>query len=339
MKEKIIFTTIFCFLVFNQNFAQETGKKVEPNGKATGIVFSNYHYDLTKNSEKKSQFEILRAYLGYLYNFSDKFHSKIVLDVSNDGKAFSAFLKAASLEWKINDRFFLEGGMIGTLAFDTQEKFYGQRYIMEAFMDKNKFYSSADLGIKATFKPIDIVELHAGVFNGEGYKKIQDDFGVHRTSFDVVIKPVKGLLFKAYYDIMPKRDTAITNEDLLHPQSVFSLFLCYEVLNSFRAGIEYDRQNNSDNKEGYALDGISVSTAYTLKKIELFARYDQVASNTLEGTTNPWNLTKDYSMILGGIQYAPQSGIKLALNYRHFLPRMSGTLPLDLIYLNLEFKF
>jgi hypothetical protein len=339
MKNRFLISVLIFYFSVQLTFAQENEKKFEPGGKATGTVFLNYHYDMTKNAEKKSQFELLRSYFGYLYNFSENFSSKIVFDVANDGKAFSAFLKNASLEWKKNNAFSLEGGMISTHAFDTQEKFYGYRYILETLQDKDKFYSSADLGVKATFKPVDKVEFHAGLYNGEGYKKIQDDFGCHKASFDVVLRPVKGLTFKTYYDLMPKRDTAIYNEDMLQTQNILNFFLGYEVTNLFRLGVEYDFQKNSANRNDYNLTGISAYGTWIMNKIELFARYDQLASNTINGATSQWNINKDYSMVLGGIQYAPVKGIKMAMNYRHYVQRKSESIPFNLIYLNAEYKF
>lgn len=205
MKNIIITVVIILYFPTHTILAQVEEKKFEPGGKATATVFLNYHYDMTKNVEKTSQFEFQRSYFGYVYNFSEKISSKIIFDAGNDGKAFSAFLKNASLEWKPDTKFVLEGGIISTNIFDTQEKFYGYRYIMESMQDKDKFYSSADLGFRATYKPVSILELRLGVFNGDGYKKIQDEYGVHKTSFDIVVRPVKGVTFKTYYDFMPKR--------------------------------------------------------------------------------------------------------------------------------------
>lgn len=339
MKKKCFLVIFLMISSFCMSFAQVGANKFEPSGKVFGTVFLNYHYDLSENATKKSQVEILRSYFGYQYAFSEKITSKVMFDIGNDGKAFSAFLKYASMEWKINKLFVIEGGMISTHIFDNQEKFYGYRYILEVLQDKDKFYSSADLGVKATFKPLDFVELHAGLYNGEGYKKIQDEFGVQKTSFDIVITPVKGLIFKTYYDFMPKRDTAILNSDLLQNQGILNFFLGYELVNVFRAGIEYDMMSNSGNIAGRELRGISAYGSAILKKFELFIRYDQLTSNKIEDELNPWNINKDHRMILGGIQFAPVKGIKTALNYRHYFPEKEGSAPLKLLYLNLEYKF
>ena len=348
MKKQFIITAIIVALIARESFSQDNSQKFEPSGKVTATVFANYHYDFTKGVQKKSQFELLRAYFGYNYQFSEKFSTKILFDagynqtIDNNGKvssSFTAFLKSASLLYKMNDKFSVEGGMIATHIFDLQEKFYGYRYILETLQDLNGYYSSADLGVKATFVPVKMLEIHAGIYNGEGYKNIQDNFGVQKATFDVVVKPVEGLYFKAFYDIMSKRDTAITDDKKLQTQSILNFFLGYEKPDKFRIGAEYDMLVNAKNIEDRKINGISVYGTYILNKFELFARFDQLASNTLTGETDPWNYAKDYSMVLGGVQYAPVKGVKMALNFRHFTPEKSSLEPMNLLYMNFEYKF
>jgi hypothetical protein len=335
------FCNIMCLtlLLSVQITAQVPEKKFEPGGTATATVFVNYHYDLNREVEKKSQIEITRAYLGYIYSFSENISAKIIYDMANDGKAFSAFLKNASLEWKIYPKFIVEGGMISTNLYDIQEKYYGYRYILEGQPLKDKFYTSADLGFRATYKPTERLEFRFGLYNGEGYKKVQDDFGAQRKSFDILFRPVKGMIVRSYYDFMPKRDTSVTNPDLLKTQSVFNVFLGYEKPNSFRAGAEYSAVKNSNNRNNYNLNGYSVIGVLIVKKFEFFGRYDQLASNLLPGAASDWNLAADYGMFLGGFQYTLVKGVRTSLNYRHLIPKTSGSNPLKQIYLNLEFKF
>ncbi|MBI9067273.1 MAG: hypothetical protein JEZ09_08270 [Salinivirgaceae bacterium] len=353
MKASKIFTLLLMLFTMLTSYAQEEEKKEEfkPNGKATGTVFFNYHYDLTEGVEKKSQFELLRSYFGYTYNFSEKFTTKVLFDVGYEEKvtdaltnkktnSFTAFLKIASLEYKINKMLTIEGGMIATHIGDVQEKFWGYRYILATQQIRDKFNSSADLGVKGTFKPIDMLEFHLGVYNGEGYKSIQDNFGSQRVTADVVIRPIEGLIFKTYYDIKPKRDTsALVTDSLKQTQNILNFFLGYEKKDLFRLGVEYNMLTDAENKESHDINGISTYGTLTIKKIELLARYDQLASITLSGATDPWNNAKDYSMILGGIQFSPIKGVKTGLNYRHFTPRASGATAMDLIYVNFEFKF
>jgi hypothetical protein len=239
----------------------------------------------------------------------------------------------------MNNMFGIEGGMIATHTFDLQEKFYGYRYILETLIDKEKYYSSADLGVKATFIPVEKLEFHAGLYNGEGYKKIQDSYGLQKASFDVVIRPVEGLVFKTYYDFHGKKDTANGEVVELSKMQLLNFFLGYEKKDKFRIGAEYIINKNNANVDNQNINGLSAYGTVVLKKFEILGRYDQTASNTLDGATDPWNNSKDYSLILGGFQYAPVKGVKMALNYRHYTPRDSDLNNLDFIYLNFEYKF
>lgn len=336
MKNSLVSALLLCIITCAA-FSQS--KDFVPSGKITGQIFVNYHYDLTENVQKKSQFEILRSNFGYFYNFSQKLTGKIVFDAANDGKAFSVFLKNASLEWKATKMVTLEGGMNKTFIFDTQEDFFGYRYVMESLQDREKFYSTYDLGFKAIIKPADFIQYRIGVFNGEGYKKIQDDFGMHRVTMDLIIRPIKGLVFKTYYDISPKRDTAVLNKDLLYSQNIINFFLGYEKTGLFRIGAEYDMQRSSGNRKDNNLEGLSFYGTYIRKNIELFARYDQIASNILSNATESWNFSKDYSMMMGGISTTLSQGIRASVNYRHFIPEKPGSKTLKLVYLNIEVKF
>jgi len=256
MKKQFILTAFIVAILARESFSQDNPTKFEPFGKVTATVFANYHYNFTKDVEKKSQFELLRAYFGYNYQYSEKFSTKILFDagytqtIDNTGKTsstFAAFLKLASLQYKMNDKFSVEGGMIATHIFDFQEKFYGYRYILETLQDLNGYYSSADLAVKATFVPVKMLEIHTGIYNGEGYQNIQDNFGVQKATFDIVVKPVDGLYFKTYYDIMSKSDTAITDDKELQTQRITNFFLGYEKANKFRTGTENDMILNEKN--------------------------------------------------------------------------------------------
>jgi hypothetical protein len=108
MNKKLLFLSLILLTSLQSLFAQDTIKKFVPGGKPLATVFFNYHYDLTKDAQKKSQFELLRSYLGYNYNFSEKFSTRVIMDVGFEEKidskgktntSFTAFLKIASLEW------------------------------------------------------------------------------------------------------------------------------------------------------------------------------------------------------------------------------------------------
>ena len=75
---RVLFTiAVLAFFTVSSGYAQNEENEFKPSGKASGTIFLNYHYDATEGAEKKSQIELLRAYLGYSYNFSEKIWVKI----------------------------------------------------------------------------------------------------------------------------------------------------------------------------------------------------------------------------------------------------------------------
>ena len=244
MKKLIFLATLFYLCSVQITFGQEEEKKFEPNGKALGTVFFNYHYDLTENAQKKSQFELLRSYFGYNYNFSEQFSTRIVFDVGYDSRvdasqktknSYSAFLKFGLLQWKYEDLFSIQGGMIPTHMYDTQEKFMNYRYLLEPMQER--YFTSADLGVRATYTPFKMIELNAGLYNGEGYKNLQDTYGLQKVSADVVVRPIESLTFKTYYDFMSKKDTLNGQVISLENKHLINFFLGYEQKDLFRIEI------------------------------------------------------------------------------------------------------
>jgi hypothetical protein len=58
----------------------------------------------------------------------------------------------------------------------------------------------------------------------------------------------------------------------------------------------------------------------------------------LEGETNPWNLAKDGTALVGGVQFSPIKNIKMALNYHDWYSRAGNIEGRGFIYFDLEVK-
>jgi len=85
--------------------------------------------------------------------------------------------------------------------------------------------------------------------------------------------------------------------------------------------------------------GFSVFGKYNLNsRYQLFARYDKIYSNILEGEVNPWHLSDDGTALVAGIQYSPLKNIKFALNYHDWYPWASNIEGGGFIYFDLELK-
>ena len=341
--KRIIASTLllcFCVSVYAQNREDST-----PRGKVNGKVFFNYHYDVSKGSEKESQFEIKRSYLGYDYRISDDFRASITLDVGKNegGSDYSAFLKKAQLDWRVHENINITFGMIGNIQFKEQERFWGYRYLLKSYADQYAFGSSADVGVKARFRLNDQFTANVMITNGEGYKKVQDTDGNQRMGASIVYQHKK-LTAKLYADLNSGK---VTNEKGVEEDvnsTIFVAFLAYRFSEKFRFGAEYNRMNNATKysavADGNNLSGFSFYSTYTLNdKWGFFGRYDTMNSNRLKGETADWNEEGDGSAITAGVEYQPTRGVKMALNYQGFDYKKSSLDDRSKIYFNIEFKF
>ncbi len=346
--KKIIFSLFLLIVCSYFSFAQEENKEFIPSGHAFGKVFWNYHYNMTKDVNQSSSFELKRSYFGYKFAFSKNISTKITFDVGSNsgGSSYTAYLKTAQLDWKVASPLKLTFGLMGLKQFNDQEHFWGYRYIFKSFQDEQGFGTSADMGVNAEIKPNDKIKADILIVNGGGYKQVQDNFGLHRIGADVVAKPVKGLELKVYYDMMPSKYDKYGNDSIIADTSTISnlaLFAGYKT-KKFRIGAEYNMFNNgikySHAAESYDKSGISAYATYIInKKFEVFGRFDQLASNKFSGATDPWNYNNDGNLILAGLQFSPVKGVKMALNYRTYLYENSDKDPLSVIYINFEYKF
>jgi hypothetical protein len=334
MKKQLLFLSILILSV--SSYSQSEDPDFKPSGKVHFKVFWNYHADLSENATKTSAFEIKRSYFGYKYAFSKNISAKITFDVGSNtgGSAYTAFLKAAQLDWKISSTVKLSMGLIGMKQFNDQEYFWGYRYIFKAFQDQNEFGSSADLGINAEFKLSKSLKANVVFFNGEGYKKIQDADGNQKIGGNLIFTPVKGLTTKIYVDRQP-----ITDSDAI---TTIGLFAGYKASN-WRLGVEYNQLKNGKKYSSayvdHDLDGMSFYATYVInKKVEIFGRYDNLSSNTLDGESIAWNRAHNGSQIISGIQYAPVKGLKFSLNYQGFKFDNDAIINESLVFLNAEFK-
>lgn len=172
------------------------------------------------------------------------------------------------------------------------------------------------------------------IVNGEGYKKLQDENGNQKFAGNIIFEPIKGLITKIYMDSQATTDSkAVT---------ALGLFAGYKTAD-WRLGAEYNKLNDGKKYSSPAvdhnLDGLSFYATYVInKKVEIFGRYDQLSSNTLIGDLTAWNIDKDGSQIITGIQYAPVKGLKFSLNYQDFNFDNSALNNKSMVFLNAEFK-
>lgn len=301
---------IACSCAFIQ--AQET--TTAPKGKAIVQVFGNFHTGFGHDNDDRG-FELDRSYLGYQYDLDKGLQIKGVMDIgqSDDVNDYHriAYIKNAQISWKTG-KLTLTGGLISTIQFNMQEKFWGYRYIMKSFQDQYKFGSSADLGISASYQFADWLTADAIVVNGEGYKKIQKNDGL-MYGLGVTLTPLQGLSMRIYYGLNEGSDGSKEDKQNL------ATFIGYKG-KGFSLGAEYNLYKNDGNVKGNDLYGFSIYGSVKASKLtDIYARFDNLSSK------DDWNEAKDESAVIAGLQFKLGKYVKIAPNFRMAIPKSDGT--------------
>lgn len=303
-------------------------------GKPIARIYSNFHTGITSINDN-SVFEIERAYLGYSYNMSQIFSASILFDIGSpeDESVYAivkryAYFKNAYIRYSQNNldvRF----GIVGMNHFSLQEKFWGYRYIEKSFADRYKFGKSADLGIIAKYEISPQLTVDAAIVNGEGYSQLQTDNYFEYTAGLTLSAPEK-LTWRFFANYGPSDG---------YTKMVYATFLGYEPTKNLSIAAEYNILQNYKYLENRNQSGYSFYSTYALKNNwKIFGRYDILESNTLDGTTTPWNLAKDGTSIIAGIEKKLHKNLKISLNYRDWFPAAANIDNEAFLYFNVEFK-
>lgn len=332
---RIFLSTLFALLLSIGLFGQDTvvDNSFTPHGNAFAKLFTNFHSGIN-SSDDKMAFEMRRAYLGYKYYLSEEFSAEVKVDIGSAhdelddlGMGRYAYFKNAYMRYKKNG-LQLNFGLIDMQGFLLQEKTWDHRYIMKSFQDQYRFGPKADLGANIIYKVCKTFSFDVTASNGEGYKHLQSDNTI-KGGAGLTISPVKSITLRVYYDISVKS---------LH-QSTIATLIVYKLKDKLIFGGEYNIQLNNEYNDNHNLDGISLYSSYNInKKFQVFGRYDLLSSNTISGDTLNWNIEKDGSAIIAGIQYQIIKQLRMALNYQGWIPSETGKAELSYIYLNFEVK-
>ncbi len=309
-KLSVLCMTLLCTSMTTHAQQQE---QEEPKGKAIIQVFSNFHTGFGNQNNDRG-FELDRSYLGYQYSLGKGLTVKGVMDIgqSNDVDDYHhiAYIKNALVSWKTG-KLTLSGGLIPTIQFNMQEKFWGYRYIMKSFQDQYKFGSSADLGISASYQFADWLSAEAIIANGEGYKKIQVNDGM-LYGIGATLQPLKGLSIRIYGGLNEGVEEGLENT------SNFATFIGYKADN-FSVGVEYNSIRNYGFTKDAHMYGYSIyGSAKLNKNTEIYARFDDLSSK------DDWNEKKDESALMAGLQFKLGKYVKIAPNFRMNMPKMDG---------------
>ena len=327
MRKRTLLTTIAITLLTTYAFSQDIAGDFKPSGKAFMKIYTNYHSTWT-DGESDKVFEIQRAYFGYQAQFSEYISGRLTLDVGDPSFGdleMTAYLKHAYVQYK-KDRLTAKIGMIGLHQFKLQEDLWGGRYLYKSFMDEHKIGPSADLGAYISYEIHKMISVDLTVANGEGYKKVEADT-VLKYSVGATLLPFDGLTVRASYDNMGK-DSA---------QQTLALYVGYKA-EKFSLGGELIRQLNHKRINQHDLSGLSFFGSYYMKKMRVFARFDQLSSPAISSATDPWNYAKDGQLIIAGLEFNPVRGIIVTPNYQGWI-MADGSGMSHSPYLSLEIKF
>ncbi len=322
------FLTVLLVLISNYSIGQDT----KPSGKSSLRVFSDFKQGI-KSNDHSSAFEVKRVYLGYSGSISEHFSAEVKLDIGSpeDLSQYSlirryAYFKTAALTFK-KDRITAYFGLFDMLQFKTQEQFWGYRYIAKSFQDEYKFGFSADLGAGLRYRINDFLEADIVVSNGEGYNNLQTDDS-YNTGIGLTFKSESGIILRSYFDFIKKE---IRSNDII-------CFAGYQT-SKYRFGAEYNSKFNSSFLENHNLTGYSFYGTYVInEQWELFGKYDILRSNVLDEETQPWNLSKDGSAIITGVQFKPVTGIFLSINYQDWVAYAQNGMDKAYLFFNLQFE-
>lgn len=329
----LIITSLLFLVAIHVTIGQEVPKNPFSDGKPIGLVYSNLHAGINEGSNPAG-FEVTRAYLGYEFQMSKYFSSKIQIDIGSpdDVSQYSllrrfAYFKDAYLQY-LHGKTTVRFGIIPIQAFRLQEQVWGHRYIFKTIMDEHGMSSSADIGTSVNYAVNKVFEADFTVVNGEGFSSPQTD-NSFKTGLGITIKPLQNLTVRFYGDFVEKETKQFTLVN----------FVAYQIDKKLAAGIGYDFKFNDKFYADHNREAFSAFLSYDFnEKIQVFGRYDKIISNITKTGENPWNLDEDGSSIIGGIQYSPISKVKFALNYQDWYPYAKNLENQSSVYLNLEFK-
>ena len=268
------------------------------DGKIGGVTYFDY-----SKTDDESAFNFDRQYFSYAVDMSDDIKFKFISDVgrswSGTESRLNIFLKKAQIDYKTSFGK-VSMGLIGTNTYGVQEKNWGYRFIEQSAIDKNKFSSTADIGIGFSRSLIDNLNMSLQVVNGEGFKQPQLD-KYHKISLNTTYGE-RRLNKNDGYNTGIVYSTEATDGD---PTNMISAFGGFAGM-GLRIGAEYDMLTIGSTESSI----ISVSANYSfMDNKDIFFRYD-----IYDGDTSVEEDGSSY--IITGILLSCGNGLSVAPNMR-----------------------
>ena len=308
--------------------AQDTTKTKQeapfvPSGKIGVTVLTNASTQIQGEEVTGVGYTMERTYIGYTFKATKELSGEVRLDVgSNEDLLDSAkktytdasiknrfmYLKYSYGQYEINNTK-IRFGMLPVQGYILQENMWGNRYAYKTFMDVNKYAKSSDLGVEINQTIDENLSVDFSITNGEGFNNVQADKDFVY-SIGSTFKPTDKITIRAFGDYSNLHNTPVT----------LAGFIGIKPNDDFSICGEYNHKLNHEGKENNDLSGFSIYTTYSVTpKVKVFARFDDITSNTLDGATTPWNDKSNGSTAIGGLEYSPTKGLRLAASYNTFM--------------------
>jgi hypothetical protein len=278
-------------------------------------------------SDKGTQTELKRFYVGIDHKFNDVFSANITTDFrynaipdnGADTKDVLVYVKKAYFQAKLDPAFTIRVGAADLPWVPFAEGVYGYRFVENTLIDRTKFGTSTDWGVHVLGSLAhNLVSYQVSAINGAGYKTLSRSSDTIDVEGRVSVNPVKPITL-AVGAYSGKLGKSAANGVDTRRATRFNALAAYTD-KRFRAGVEYFHAKNWNNVVAAAAglptphdkaDGWSAfgSFAFT-PKIAAFGRYDWVKPS---GDINP-DLKDRYLNL--GLDYKPLPPLDLALVYK-----------------------
>jgi hypothetical protein len=313
-------------------------EKPKPEVTVGGLVFAHYGLDLTEGAENYNEFALDRAYLTAKAKITPNFGARLTLDadhikpvdtgageVTIDTK-YRFFVKHAYLEVKdFAPGMEIRAGVIDTPYTGYYDKFLEHRFVAKSMSDGNGNMATADLGVSiGGTHAKGLIDWNAGIYNGEGYSKLEIDAGkslIARVSVDPMAAQKKASLpITGYVDYHMVQDG--------DPILVYAGAAGFKMPYVWFWG-EYTGRSQGDLTGG----GYSIALMPGMPKyFRVIARYDSYDPNTeAENDAS--------STLIGGVSHNFYDKISLAATYERTTAEAAPEEPEHGVFLRMQAGF
>ncbi len=307
---------------------------------------------------KPNKFDIGRVYLTFKGPLGDRVSYRVTTDIKQGGgtdsyRGWFVRLKYAFLQYdylKANPEglaAFARLGVLHTVVVDHQENFW-PRYLAQTAVEKNGFFSSADLGVATQITlPNHLGEIYADVVNGTGYDNPENnkykDFQarVTITPLGSTSSILKTLTISPWYSWGGNASTFATSGDAPFTDRLkkdrYGIFVGNKDRRLTFGGEYAERKDGSDsNTTDVTLDDIVNKTGQLYDAFVIVRPLEFTQPNTKQSfgalvRYDHWKPNKDVDgyaqFIVAGVFWEPTRKSTLALDYQATTPKngLSGS--------------